>query len=163
MRSKSLTTALATATGILAVVVAVAVTVVVLDRDDAPVASPATATTVVTHTPTTVTSTAPAQVPTIETPVIQTPVIETPTGSFVTEGGECYPSEVRSFGTDGAGRSLVCASMGSAAPPRWVQHADDDGSVHNVGDSCDDSVDSVAQDPSGLAILCSNGAWQSGP
>ncbi|QRY64583.1 hypothetical protein JVX90_05430 [Gordonia sp. PDNC005] len=90
------------------------------------------------------------------------PTAETPSGSLVTEGGECYPSEVRSFGTDASGRSLVCGYSGTDEP-HWLQHADESGEIHSVGEPCDSAVDSVAKDENGLFIMCGGTTWVTRP
>ncbi len=158
MSSKSLTALLACAAAVLAVVVGVVVTIVVLDGSERSTAVPATTTTVITTTPSTATTTAPV----VETPANVEPTIETPSGSLVTEGGECSPSEVRSFGTDASGRSLVCGYSGTDAP-HWLQHADDSGEIHSVGEPCDSAVDSVAKDENGLFIMCGGTTWVTHP
>ncbi|WP_336791849.1 hypothetical protein [Gordonia malaquae] len=158
MSSQSFTAVLAGTAAVLAVVVGVAVTIVVLDGSESPSAAPATTTTVITTTPSTATTTAPL----VETPVYVEPTVETPSGSLVTEGGECLPSEVRSFGTDASGRSLVCGYSGTDAP-HWLQHADESGEIHNVGEPCDSAVDSVAKDENGLFIMCSGTTWVTHP
>lgn len=106
--------------------------------------------------PVTTTATSPPTA-TLETPT------ETPTGSTPVQGGPCYESEARSFGTAADGTSLVCTYMGADGGFVWVAHAGNDGSVHNLGEPCDPSVDQVAQDPSGKAIMCGGQVWVSGP
>ncbi|MDR2281026.1 MAG: hypothetical protein LBE07_09265 [Gordonia sp. (in: high G+C Gram-positive bacteria)] len=157
MSPKSLTAVLAGSAAVLAVIVGVAVTIVVLDSTDSSTAAPATTTTVVTKTPSTATT-----APVVETPAYVEPTVETPSGSLVAEGGECYPSEVRSFGTDASGRSLVCGYSGTDAP-HWLQHADESGEIHSVGEPCDSAVDSVAKDENGLFIMCGGTTWVTHP
>lgn len=123
------------------------------DRGDSADAAPVTVT--VTSTPAQAPAPAPAPPPVNTQPA--------PTGSTPSEGGFCYESEARSFGTAAGGTSLVCNYMGADGGFRWVRHADNDGSVHNLGEPCDPAVDKVAQDPSGKAIMCGGQLWVDGP
>ncbi|MCR5976862.1 hypothetical protein GDN83_03730 [Gordonia jinghuaiqii] len=121
--------------------------------DDRTDAAPVTVT--VTSTPTQEPSPTPAPPPVTTRPA--------PTGSTPSEGGPCFEWEARSFGTAADGTSLVCNYMGADGGFRWVGHADNDGSVHNLGEPCDPAVDKVAQDPSGKAIMCGGQFWVDGP
>ena len=94
--------------------------------------------------------------------VAETTTEAVPTGSAVVENGQCLESEARSFGTAADGTSLVCIYTRPGVLT-WVGHAENDGSVHNLGDPCDSSVDRVAQDPSGKAIMCGGTTWVGGP
>ncbi|WP_279104272.1 hypothetical protein [Gordonia paraffinivorans] len=115
-------------------------------------------------TPVTVTrtSTPPAPPSTPPPPAAPAPTPEQ-AGSVPVEGGPCHESEARSFATAANGTSLVCVYMGAGGGFRWSQHAENDGSVHNIGDPCDLAVDRVAQDPSGKAIMCGGDTWVGGP
>ncbi|MGW0036207.1 hypothetical protein [Gordonia sp. NPDC003376] len=95
--------------------------------------------------------------------VTETATREFQSGSVVAEGSPCFETEARSFGTAADGTSLVCIYVGAGGGYRWVQHAEDDGSVHNIGDPCDSSVDRVARDPEGRAIMCGGDTWVAGP
>ncbi|MFZ2510545.1 MAG: hypothetical protein WAW85_05575 [Gordonia sp. (in: high G+C Gram-positive bacteria)] len=147
-------------TGTLAAVAAVLVIalgavlayLIVTNRDNPPTA-PVTATVMETSTPP----------PTATTTETQYVVPETPAGSAVVEGGHCLETEARSFGTDPNGQSLVCTYMGAGGGYVWVQHATNSGEIHNIGEPCDPAVDSVAQDPSGKAIMCGGQTWVGGP
>ncbi|MFT4087609.1 MAG: hypothetical protein QM658_10720 [Gordonia sp. (in: high G+C Gram-positive bacteria)] len=137
--------------------------VVLLDSKDSDDAGPAPSTSTAVVSVTRSSTASSTVVAPVTPPPTETVITEAPVGSVVVEGGVCDQSEVRSFGTDASGQSLVCASMGAAAPPRWVRHGDNDGSVHNVGDPCDPDVDATAQDPNGLAIMCSVDHWVANP
>ncbi|WP_298440528.1 hypothetical protein [Gordonia sp. (in: high G+C Gram-positive bacteria)] len=155
-RDRSTTILLAIVATLLAIAVAVVVTIVVLHRGTGDAAPPAGATA-------TVIETAPAPPPvstTTETAYVPPPV---PTGSTVVEGGPCLESEARSFGTAADGESLVCNYMGADGGYVWVGHAENSGEVHDIGEPCDISVDRVAQDPSGKAIMCGGETWVGGP
>lgn len=106
-------------------------------------------------------SAAPAPPPVVVAPAEAPPPV--PAGSVVVQGGQCLPSEVRSFGTDVNGQSLVCTSMGAVGGYVWVGHAPNSGEVHNIGEPCDPAVDGVAQDPAGYAIMCGGETWTDGP
>lgn len=159
-RTNPLIRVLAALIAVLAVAVAV-VAVLVFTRHESTTASAPTPVTVrvtaSTPPPTVTPTTASAPTATVETPT------ETPTGSTPIQGGPCYESEARSFGTADDGTSLVCTYMGADGGFVWVAHAGNDGSVHNLGEPCDPSVDQVAQDPSGKAIMCGGQVWVSGP
>ncbi|RPA65957.1 hypothetical protein EF294_03105 [Gordonia oryzae] len=107
-------------------------------------------------------STPPAAAP---TPTVTETTTEepTPTGSTPVQGGQCFESEARSFGTAADGTSLVCAYLGAGGGYQWVLHGDNDGETHNIGDPCDPSVDSVSTDPQGKAILCGGQTWVANP
>ncbi|WP_157762148.1 DUF4190 domain-containing protein [Nocardia yamanashiensis] len=97
---------------------------------------------------------------TVEPPVVTT----TKPPATVAQGATCTRAQVRSFGTASDGSTLVCASMGSANPPRWVAMAGTIApGVHNAGTACDPDTQAVGRDFSGLAVMCSLGTWQSGP
>ena len=144
----------------IAVVLIIAIgTLVVLILMENAKPDPASAPTAVTET--VIESATPAPPPEVTTPEYTPP--PAPAGSAVVQGGQCLPSEARSFGTDANGQSLVCTYMGADGGYRWVQHAPNSGQVHNIGDPCDPAVDSVAQDPSGKAIMCGGQTWVDGP
>ena len=132
-------------------------TALILQREGAAPPSASVSTVVETHTPTT----AQVDTPYVEAPYVP-PAAPTPTGSVVVQGGDCFESEARSFSADADGQSLICTAMG-AGRFAWVPHAPDSGEVHNIGDPCDSTVDSVARDPDGKGILCSAGTWYAGP
>ena len=149
-----LTTVLGVAAAVLVVAVGVLVTLTVLDRDDAtqqaePQAT-VTVTSVQTRTP------PPATTP---SPVVTTPRVPSP---VIAEGAPCSPSQVRSFGTDASGRSLVCGYSGTATP-RWHQHGRLGPGVHEAGEPCDSSVDQVGRDSNGLFVMCGGTVWVTNP
>ncbi|MHC3004255.1 hypothetical protein [Gordonia sp. GN26] len=144
------------ATLLVAVFVVLATYTFTRDRGGSADAAPVTVT--VTSSP--AEEPAPQPAPVTPPPVTTQPE---PTGSTPYEGGPCFESEARSFGTAADGTSLVCNYMGADGDFRWVQHADNDGSVHNLGEPCDPAVDKVAQDPSGKAIMCGGQFWVDGP
>ncbi|MCF8587452.1 hypothetical protein [Gordonia liuliyuniae] len=120
----------------------------------------------VTETVVTVTSAVspPSAPTTTESPATTTEyVAPEPAGSTPVQGGPCFEAEVRSFATSADGQNLVCTYMGTGGGYVWVSHAENDGSVHDIGDPCDSSVDRVAQDPSGQAIMCGGDTWVGGP
>ncbi|MFT3659817.1 MAG: hypothetical protein QM809_00010 [Gordonia sp. (in: high G+C Gram-positive bacteria)] len=146
---------------LLAVAVAVvAVVIVMSDEPEPPAAAPVTET--VMKTETAASTTTPVVTTTAAPEITQTPEPVVPAGSPVAQGQPCLASEARQFKTDAAGNSLVCAPMG-AAGFSWVQHGNDDGGVHRIGEPCDPAVDSVSRDPSGLAILCGGQTWVANP
>ncbi|GAC59010.1 hypothetical protein GOHSU_68_00020 [Gordonia hirsuta DSM 44140 = NBRC 16056] len=98
-----------------------------------------------------------------QTPEQQGQADPAPSVSAVVLDGPCLESQVRQFGTDVTGTSVVCAYVGPGGGFRWVRHADRSAEVHNVGAPCDSAVDRVAQDPSGLAIMCAGDTWVTGP
>ncbi|GAA2379594.1 hypothetical protein GSI01S_06_02110 [Gordonia sihwensis NBRC 108236] len=155
MATRHVTRILVAVAVLLAVAVAVAVTIVLMDpqRSNDAAAPPATVTVSVTQSP-------PSQTERPDPPAVEEPVTEE--APPVVEGSECSDSEVRTFQTDASGRSLVCGYSGRPTP-HWLQHGDDDGSVHNVGDPCDSSVDRVSRDPSGLFIMCGGSTWVTHP
>ncbi|WP_059034948.1 hypothetical protein [Gordonia desulfuricans] len=105
----------------------------------------------------------PAPTPAPTQTVTETATAAVPTGSVAAEGSPCLESEARSFGTAADGTSLVCVFLGADAGHRWVRHAEDDDSVHTIGEPCDSSVDRVSRDRQGRAILCGGTTWTAGP
>lgn len=152
-RSGALTAMLGILAAVLLASVGVAVTLIVMSGDDDPVAAPPVIETVVE-------SAAPPPPPPVETEPAYVP--PTPTGSAVVQGGPCFESEVRSFGTSADGQSLVCIYAGGDGYA-WVGHGANSGEVHNIGDPCSSPEDQVAVDPSGRAIMCGGSVWTAGP
>lgn len=161
---------LASVAALLLVAVAVVVTFIIGDRatftDDNTTGSTesvATETSTVTPRPspstTTPTVTEQQAPPTTTTQY----VAPEPASSAPALGGQCLESELRTFATAPDGQGIVCNYMGADGGFVWVGHAENDGSVHNIGDPCDSSVDRVAQDPSGKAIMCGGTEWVGGP
>lgn len=112
---RSLTPVLSIIAAVLAIAVAVAITFVIVssnNNDDEP-SAPVTAT-VSQPVPQTTTPAPQETTPSQETYV---PPAE-PSGSPVVEGGQCFESEARSYGTDANGKSLVCTDIGAGF--RWV-------------------------------------------
>lgn len=153
-RSGVLTAMLGVVAGLLLVTLGAAVTFIVVSGDSEPAAAPpATEIVVESAAPPPPVTTEPAYVP------------PAPSGSVVVRGGQCWESEVRSFGTSAAGESLVCTYMGANGGYVWVGHAANSGEVHNIGEPCNHPDDQVAVDPSGKAIMCGgpNSFWTDGP
>lgn len=115
--------------------------------------------------PVTVTESVVVQPSTTTSILVPPPPAVQPSGSVVVEGGQCWESEARSFGTSASGQSLVCIYMGATGGYRWVQHAPNSGEVHNIGDPCNYPDDQVAVDPAGKVIMCGgpNSTWSAGP
>lgn len=159
-RSSRLTGVLCVIAFLLVAALVVAVIFVIVDsrRDNS---TSATVTMTATTTPP-ASSTPPAAAP---TPTVTETATEepTPTGSTPVQGGQCYESEARSFGTAADGTSLVCAYLGAGGGYQWVLHGDNDGETHNIGEPCDPSVDRVSTDPQGKAILCGGQTWVANP
>ncbi|MGB3303187.1 MAG: hypothetical protein WBA98_10870 [Gordonia sp. (in: high G+C Gram-positive bacteria)] len=161
MAHRRKTALLATVVALLIATVAAGAAILIMDTatDDVPQAAPTTAvvTEVVTPpVPSTVTVTpAPAPPPAVT-------ITEEPSGSEVIQGGVCQASEVRTFGVDPSGQSLVCGYSGTPTP-HWLRHGPDDGGVHVVGEPCDSRVDSVSRDSAGLFIMCGGQTWVTHP
>lgn len=154
-RTRSIVWTLA-AVAVILVTVLVGLSVYAATKNGDDRAAPAPVTVTVSNTPTEQRPPRPTPPPPVTAPPTQT-------GSTPTEGGFCYESEARSFGTAADGTSLVCVYMGASGGYRWARHAENDGSVHNLGEPCDPAVDKVAQDPSGRAIMCGGQLWVDGP
>ena len=155
---------------ILLVAVAVVVILIVNDRhsfnDETAEPTTSLVTATATETPpsthSAMTQSATTLVPPAPEVTTDEPVPE-PTGSTPISGGPCLAWEVRSFATSPDGQDLVCNYLGADGGYVWVGHAENDGTVHSIGDPCDSSVDRVAHDPSGKAIMCGGDTWVGGP
>ena len=158
-RSSSAVWALATIVVLLAIaLIGAALWLLTRNTDDSASAPPSPVTVTETSTPLT------TQVTVTEQPQPQPqPTIVVPQASTPVEGGTCYESEARRFATAANGMSVVCVYMGAGGGFKWARHAENDGSVHNLGEPCDPAVDRVAQDPSGKAIMCGGQYWVDGP
>jgi len=160
MPRQHLIAVLGTIAAVLAVALGVAVTLVLVGGDDeSTTAGPATRT--VTRSAIAPADPAAPAAPT--TPTTTSDPAPVASGSAVVAGGPCLESEARSFGTDAAGQSLVCIYLGAGGGFQWVGHGDNSGEVHRIGEPCDSTVDKVAQDPDGRAIMCGGQTWVAGP
>ncbi|WP_232715501.1 hypothetical protein [Gordonia metallireducens] len=156
-RSRQITWVLAgIATLLVAVFVVLATYTFTRDRGSSADAAPVTVTVTSTPDP----EPAPQPAPATPPPVTTQPE---PTGSTPVRGGVCLETEDRQFGVAADGTSVVCVYSHPTDDYRWSRHADNDGSVHNLGEPCDPAVDKVAQDPSGKAIMCGGQFWVDGP
>ncbi|MCF8570292.1 hypothetical protein L5G32_08430 [Gordonia sp. HY002] len=156
---------------ILLVAVAVVVALIFNDRHsfNDETTDPTTSLVTATDTPPPQTTTQSAAIvpsdPTVPSaPAVTTEeVVPEPTASNPISGGPCLASEARTFATSADGQDLVCNYLGADGGYVWVGHAENDGTVHSIGDPCGSSVDRVAQNPSGKAIMCDGDTWVAGP